>query len=186
MMGIYMQLKWKERQRVSGGMGRLGREVSGLEQDSHMKNKPVLLLQLPPQQCKWSGWWRRTGCTKKKRVNIQKKKKKLKCKNIIFIRHLIWLRFTIIRRHLLSFWAPQHPSNPSRVITAPIVMLKIPTLTWLMNSSVKGGRILIKESLFTVTHIPTAARHMPASCQKKKKFQFLLSQIHYCILIVIC
>ncbi len=90
------------------------------------------------------------------------------------------MRFTIIRRHLLSFWAPQHPSSPSRVITAPIVMLKIPTLTWLSKSSVKGGKTFIKESPSTVTHIPAATKHMPASCQKHfSLFTFTNTPLHF-------
>lgn len=90
------------------------------------------------------------------------------------------MRFTIIRRHLLSFWAPQHPSSPSRVITAPIVMLKIPTLTYLWKSSVKGGKTFIKESPSTVTHIPAAAKHMPASCQKTfPLFTSTNTQLHF-------
>ncbi len=57
MMGIYVQLKWKEC--VWGG----GREVRGLKRDSRMKNRPRLLLRLLSQQCKWPGWWRRTDST---------------------------------------------------------------------------------------------------------------------------
>lgn len=183
MMGIYMQLKWKERQRVCGGMGRIGREVSGVERDSRMRNRPGLLLRLLSQQCKWPGWWRRTD-SREKNKESEHINKTWKYKHYYsyctwyYVRR--WMRFTIIRRHLLSFWAPQHPSSPSRVITAPIVMMKIPTLTWLLKSSVKGGKTFIKESPSTVTHIPAAAKHMPASCQKHfPLFTFTNTPLHF-------
>lgn len=56
-------------------------------------------------------------------------KKKYIYKNLLQKKLFIHVNFlTIISRHLLSFFAPQQPQNPSRTIIIPVQMKNMSTL----------------------------------------------------------